>query len=246
MNKDVFVALFRREFYGYFRSPVGYVFMGVFLLASVGSTFFLGGLYESNQASLAPFFNYLPWLYLVLVPAVGMRLWAEERKVGTIELLFTLPISMGEAVVAKFVAGWAFIGIALILTFPLWVTVSYLGDPDHGVILAGYLGSWLMAGAYLAITCFTSAITKNQVISFIISVVICFGFVLMGWGVFSSFLGEVLPSSMVDFIAGLGFVPHFSGIAKGLVDSRDVVYFGSVIAISLAINTFILNAKKAV
>lgn len=242
---EQFAPLFRREFSGYFRSPVGYVFIIVFLLASVGCTFFLGGLYESNQASLDPFFNYLPWLYLVLVPAVGMRLWAEERRAGTIELLFTLPVTMVEAVTAKFAAGWAFLAIALALTFPLVLTVNYLGSPDNGVIFAGYLGSWLMAGAYLAVTCFTSAMTKNQVISFILSVVICFIMVLLGWGVFSNAMAEVLPQSVVDFVSSLGFVPHFTGISRGLIDSRDLLYFASVIAFCLALNTFVLNSKKS-
>jgi ABC-2 type transport system permease protein len=240
-----FVPLFRREFFGYFRSPVGYVFVVIFLLASVGCTFFLGGLYEGNQASLESFFNYLPWLYLVLVPAVGMRLWAEERKSGTIELLFTLPVTMAEAVTAKFIAGWAFIGIALFLSFPLVITVNYLGDPDNGVILAGYVGSWLMAGAYLGVTCFTSALTKNQVISFILGVVICFVMVLLGWGVFANLMSEVLPTGLVDFISSLGFVPHFTSISRGLVDSRDIIYFVSVITFCLALNTFVLNLKKA-
>jgi ABC-2 type transport system permease protein len=242
---EQFAPLFKREFLGYFRSPVGYVFIVIFLLASVGCTFFLGGLYESNQASLDPFFNYLPWLFLVLVPAVGMRLWAEERKSGTIELLFTLPVTMTETVVAKFAAGWAFLAIALALSFPLILTVNYLGDPDNGVIMAGYLGSWLMAGAYLAVACFTSAMTKNQVISFILSVVICFVMVLLGWGVFSNAMSEFLPQGVVDLIADLGFIPHFTGVSRGLIDSRDLIYFASVIAFSLALNTFILNSKKA-
>jgi len=240
-----FVPLFKREFLGYFRSPVAYVFIIIFLLSSVGCTFFLGNLYESNQASLASFFNYLPWLYLVLVPAVGMRLWSEERRGGTIELLFTMPITMFEAVLAKFMAGWAFIGIALVLTFPLVLTVNYLGDPDNGVILAGYLGSYLMAGAYLAISCFTSAFTKNQVISFILSVVLCFVMVLLGWGVFSSALANVFPTAVVDLISSLGFVTHFQSISRGLLDTRDLIYFVSVIAVALTVNLTILEAKKA-
>lgn len=240
-----FGPLFKREFWGYFRSPVAYVFIIIFLLSSVGCTFFLGNLYESNQASLASFFNYLPWLYLVLVPAVGMRLWSEERRSGTIELLLTMPVSLFEAVLAKFMAGWAFIGIALILTMPLMITVNYLGDPDNGVILAGYLGSFLMAGSYLAISCFTSAFTKNQVISFILSVVVCFVLVLLGWGVFSNALAGIFPAVVVDQIANLGFVTHFQSISRGLIDTRDLIYFGSVIAVALTINMTILEAKKA-
>jgi ABC-2 type transport system permease protein len=240
-----FVPLFKREFMGYFRSPVAYVFIVIFLLASVGATFFLGGLYESNQASLDPFFVWLPWLYLVLVPAVGMRLWAEERRSGTIELLFTQPVEMYEAVFAKFMAGWAFIGIGLFLTFPLQMTINWLGAPDNGVILAGYLGSFLMAGAYLAITCVTSAATRNQVVSFILGVVVCFVLVLLGWGVFTNLLSNFLPVPIVDFIAGLGFMTHFQAISRGLIDTRDLMYFASVIALALILNTTILNARKA-
>jgi len=240
-----FAPLFKREFLGYFRSPVAYVFIVIFLLASVGSTFFLGRLYDSNQASLAPFFSYLPWLYLVLVPAVGMRLWAEERRTGTIEFLFTQPVTMPEAVLAKFTAGWAFIAIGLCLTFPLVVTVNYLGEPDNGVIFAGYLGSLLMAGAYLAITCVTSAATKNQVVSFILSVVICFVLVLVGWGVFTDMLAAFLPVLLVDFTSQLGFMTHFNGISRGLIDSRAILYFASVIGVALLLNTTILNMKKA-
>ncbi|MDA9951267.1 ABC transporter permease [Oligoflexaceae bacterium] len=240
-----FKPLFKREFMGYFRSPVAYVFIVIFLLSSVGCTFFLGNLYESNQASLAAFYNYLPWLYLVLVPAVGMRLWSEERRSGTIELLFTMPVSLLETVLAKFAAGWAFIGIALALTFPLALTVNYLGDPDNGVIVAGYLGSFLMAGSYLAISCLTSAFSKNQVISFILSVVLCFVMVLLGWGVFSSALANLFPASVVDFIAGLGFVTHFQSISRGLIDTRDILYFASVIAVALTLNMAVLEAKKA-
>jgi ABC-2 type transport system permease protein len=242
---EQFVPLFKREFLGYFRSPVAYVFIVIFLLASVGSTFFIGNLYESNQASLEPFFAYLPWLFLIFVPAVGMRLWAEERRSGTIELLFTLPVTMTEAVLAKFLAGWAFLAAALALTFPLWITVNYLGSPDNGVILAGYLGCLLMAGAYLSISCFTSALSKNQVIGFILGVVICFVLVLLGWGVFTDMLAGFLPAAVIDVISGIGFISHFQSITRGLLDSRDLVYFVSAIAVGLSLNTLILNAKKA-
>lgn len=240
-----FVPLFKREFLGYFRSPVAYVFIVIFLLASVGCTFFIGNLYESNQASLDPFFAYLPWLFLIFVPAVGMRLWAEERRSGTIELLFTLPVTMTEAVLAKFLAGWAFLAVALALTFPLWITVNYLGSPDNGVIFAGYLGCLLMAGAYLSVSCFTSALSKNQVIGFILGVVICFVLVLLGWGVFTDMLAGFLPATVIDVISSLGFVTHFQSISRGLLDSRDLIYFVSAIAVGLSLNTLILNARKA-
>ena len=240
-----FGPLYKREFLGYFRSPVAYVFIVIFLIASVGCTFFIGGLYESNQASLHSLFLFLPWLFLVLVPAVGMRLWAEERHSGTIELLFTLPISMFEAVLAKFLAGWTFLTIAILLTFPMALTVQFLGNPDTGVIFSSYLGSILMSGAFLGITCFTSALTKNQVISFILGVVISFFMVLVGWGVFTDILSSVLPLAVVDTIASLGFMPHFTPIIRGVIDSRDILYFLFVILASLVLNTITLNNKKA-
>ena len=240
-----FLPLFKREFLGYFRSPVAYVFIVIFLLAAVGSTFFIGSLYETNQASLEPFFSFLPWLYLVFVPAVGMRLWAEERRSGTVELLFTLPVTMGEAVLAKFIAGWAFLAVTLALTFPLILTVNYLGDPDNGVLFAGYLGSVLMAGAFLSVACFTSALTKNQVISFILGVMICFAMVLVGWGVFTDILASAFPASVIDLISQLGFITHFQSVSRGLIDSRDLIYFVSAIAFGLTLNVIVLNAKKA-
>jgi ABC-2 type transport system permease protein len=240
-----FWPLFKREFLGYFRSPVAYVFIVIFLLAAGGCTFFIGGFYEGNQASLDAFFQYLPWLFLVFVPAVGMRLWAEERRSGTIELLFTLPITMAEAVTAKFAAGWAFLAVTLLLTFPLALTANYLGEPDNGVIVAGYIGTLLMAGAYLAVACFTSALTRNQVISFILGVVICFVLVLAGWGVFTDVLGAALPAAAVDAVATLGFISHFHAVSKGLLDTRDLVYFASAIVVGLSLNTLALNAKKA-
>lgn len=240
-----FFPIFKREFLGYFRSPVGYVFMVIFLIASAGTTFFLGGFYESNQASLGVFFMFLPWLFLVLVPAVGMRLWAEERRSGTVELLFTLPVTIFEAVLAKFLAGWSFLTIVTLLTFPLVITVNYLGNPDNGVILSGYIGSILMAGAFLAISCFTSSLTKNQVISFILGVIISFIAVLMGWGVFTDILASFLPVFLVDLISSLGFMPHFNPIVRGVIDSRDVVYFVLVIVFALSLNTIVLENKKA-
>ena len=241
-----FKSLFRREFYGYFRSPVAYVFLVIFLLASTGSAFFLGQLFESNQASLEPFFVFLPWLYLVLVPAVGMRLWAEERRTGTVELLFTLPLSIEECVVAKFLAGWAFLGIALFLTFPLYFSVMYLGQPDHGVVFAGYLGSFLMAGSYLSITCWTSALSKSQVISFVLSSLACFVLVLLGWGIFANVLASYLPAGVIDFIANAGFVSHYQQISRGVIDLRDIAYFASVMIGALALTVLTLNHKKAV
>jgi len=236
--------LFKREFLSYFRSPIAYVFIIIFIVASLGCTFFLGNFYDSNQASLTPFFMFLPWLYLVLVPAVGMRLWAEERRSGTIEILLTLPVRLTEVVLAKFLAGWAFIAVALALTFPIVLTVNYLGGPDNGVILSGYLGSLLMAGGYLSISCFTSALSKNQVVSFVLSGLICFLIALLGWGVFTSFLSSRFPAEVIQFIASLGFFTHFEQIAKGVLDTRDFIYFFSVIAVGLTLNTWIIAARR--
>ncbi len=240
-----FKPLFKREFLGYFRSPVAYVFIIVFLLASVGCTFFIGNFYESNQANLQPFFSFLPWLYLVLVPAVGMRLWAEERRSGTIELLFTLPVTITEAVLAKFMAAWAFLGIGLVLTFPLVITVNYLGNPDNGVIFAGYVASFLMAGAFLSIASLTSALTRNQVISFIIGVIASFFLVLVGWGLFTDILSAILPIAIVDFISSLGVMTHYLPIVRGVIDIRNVVYFALVGVAALGLTGMILQNKKA-
>ena len=239
-----FYPLFKREFLGYFRSPVAYVFIIIFLIASMGCTFFIGNFYDSNQANLNPFFMFLPWLYLVLIPAVGMRLWAEERRSGTIELLFTLPVQMFETVLAKFFAGWAFIAIALFATFPLVITVNYLGTPDNGVIFAGYLASLLMAGSYLAIATLTSALTKNQVISFVLGVVVSFFLVLVGWGLFTDILAAFLPISVVDLVASIGFMTHFMPMIRGVIDLRDLVYFLAVMLITLYFTGVVLEAQK--
>jgi ABC-2 type transport system permease protein len=239
-----FQAIFKREFLGYFRSPVAYVFIVIFLVTAAGSSFFLGGLYQSNQSSLDSLFSYLPWIYLVFIPAVGMRLWAEERRSGTLELLLTLPVSVTEAVLAKFFAAWIFLATALILTFPLILTVNYLGNPDHGIIFSGYMGGFLMAGSYLAISCFTSALTKNQVISFILGVLICFIMVLLGWGVFSDILSGFLPVYIIDFINELGFISHFQSLSRGLIDTRDIIYFLSIITIGLSLNGIVINIHR--
>ncbi len=239
------ITLIKRELRSYFFSPVAYVFIIIFLLSTVGTTFFLGNFFNSNQASLEIFFLFHPWLYLILIPAVGMGLWAEERNTGTIELLFTLPISMMQAVISKFMAGWIFIGIALLLTFPMVLTINYLGAPDQGVIFASYLGSFLMAGAYLAVTCVTSSLTRNQVISFILSVIICFCMVLTGWGVFTDILNKLFPVWLTEIIASFSFSTHFNSISRGIIDSRNIVFFLSIIGGGLIINALILETKKA-
>jgi ABC-2 type transport system permease protein len=239
------LAVFKREFASYFATPVAYVFIVIFLLLAGAFTFYIGQFYERGQADLFPFFNFHPWLYLFLVPAVAMRLWSEERKSGTIELLLTLPLTMWQAVLGKFLAAWAFIGIALALTFPVWITVNYLGAPDNGVIFACYLGSFLMAGAFLAIGSCLSACTRNQVVAFILTVVVCFLFLLAGFPLVLSFFSAWAPQGLVDAIAGLSFLQHFASIAKGVIDLRDVVYFLLTIAFWLYASAVVIDVKKA-
>ncbi|HUO83398.1 MAG TPA: ABC transporter permease subunit [Gammaproteobacteria bacterium] len=237
--------VFRRELASYFATPVAYVFIVIFLLLAGWFTFYLGNFYGRGQADLLPFFNFHPWLYLFLVPAISMRLWAEERKSGSIELLMTLPVTTLEAVLGKFLAAWCFTLIALALTFPVWITVNYLGDPDNGAILAAYLGSALMAGGFLAIGACFSAATRNQVIAFILTVVVCFLFLLIGIPqVLGTFSGWA-PQALVDAIASLSFLTHFADISKGVIDLRDLVFFALVIGFWLAANTIVLDWKKA-
>jgi len=238
-------VVMRRELASYFATPVAYVFIVIFLLMSSTFTFYLGGFYEREIADLEPFFRFHPWLYLFLVPAIGMRLWAEERKYGTIELLLTLPITPSEAVLGKFLAAWLFVGLALILTFPIWLTVNVLGDPDNGVILAAYMGSWLMAGGFLAISACLSAATRNQVVAFILSVVVCFLFLLSGLPMVLDLFRSWLPQAMVDAVANLSFLIHFSSISRGVIDLRDVLYFALVIGFWLLANRIVLELKKA-
>jgi ABC-2 type transport system permease protein len=235
--------LFKREFLGYFRSPVAYVFLIVFLMASVGCAFFLGGFFNANIASLETYFDFLPWLFIAFVPAAGMRLWSEERRSGTVELLFTLPITTLDAVIAKFLAAWAFLCLAILLSFPMALTVGYLGSPDWGVIFSSYVGSMLMAGGYLGICSLTSAFTKNQVISFVISVFICFILVLLGWSVFTDFLGGylALPAWMVDIVSNFSFKTHFDGFVRGIIDLKDVVFFLSLAGFCLFLNVLVLE-----
>ncbi|MFQ5702368.1 MAG: ABC transporter permease, partial [Acidobacteriota bacterium] len=232
------------ELGAYFSSPLAYVFIVIFLALSGGLTFFLGAFLERGQADLQAFFQFHPWLYLFLLPAVGMRLWAEERKTGTIEFLMTLPISTGQAVLGKFLAAWVFAGIALALTFPLWITVNYLGSPDNGVILGAYLGSWLMAGAFLAISASVSALTKNQVIAFVGAAVICFLFIMSGVDLVQSFFRAWAPEVLIRTIAELSVLTNFRALARGVIDLRDIIFFVSLIGISLVINATVVELKK--
>ncbi len=240
-------TVFKRELASYFATPVAYVFIVIFLVLAAAFPFYLGGqtFFERNQADLLPFFNFHPWLYLFLVPAVGMRLWAEERKSGTIELLLTLPLTMWQAVVGKFLAAWVFIGIALVLTFPIWITVNYLGSPDNGVIFASYVGSFLMAGAFLAIGSCISACTRNQVVAFIITVVVCFVFLLAGFPLVLAAFNSWAPQGLVDAVSGLSFLTHFASISKGVIDLRDLIYFLLTIAFWLYASAVVIDLKKA-
>jgi ABC-2 type transport system permease protein len=237
--------VFKREFAAYFATPLAYVFIVIFLFAMGAFTFYIGHFYDNGIADLTVFFGYHPWLYLFLVPAIAMRLWAEERRTGTMELLLTLPISIRAAVVGKFLAAWAFTGVALALTFPLWITVNYLGNPDNGVILASYVASFLMAGGYLAIGACISAATSNQVIAFVVSVVVCFLFTVSGAPIVIDFFQAWAPLVLVNAISSFSFLTHFASIAAGVIDLRDVVYFLSLIALFLTANVVIIDLKKA-
>jgi len=241
MNTSQTLSIFKREFLGYFRSPVAYVFLVAFLVAGVALAFFVGNFFGENQASLERYFMFYPWLFLFFIPAAGMRLWSEEKRSGSIELLFTLPVTLIEAVMGKFLAAWAFLTIAIALSFPMAVTVGYLGHPDWGVVATSYLGSVLMAGSYLGICSLTSATTRSQVISFVISVLVCVVFVFLGWSVFSPLLEAVLPVALVDLLANFSFITHFEGFLRGIVDLKDVVFFLSLTGFSLFLNVVVLE-----
>ncbi|MDX1405341.1 MAG: ABC transporter permease subunit [Woeseiaceae bacterium] len=242
---NIVKALFGRELKSYFATPVAYVFIVIFLVLMGTFTFYLGGFYERGQADLRAFFNFHPWLYLFLVPAIAMRLWAEERKTGSIELLMTLPVTPWQAVLGKFLAAWAFTGIALAGTFPIWLTVNYLGDPDNGVIFAAYVGSLLMAGGFLAIGACLSAVTRNQVIAFVLSVVVCFGFIVAGLPLVLDLFSGWAPQVLVDGIASLSFLTHFANISRGVIDFRDLLFFALLIGAFLYANTIVLQWKQA-
>jgi ABC-2 type transport system permease protein len=231
----------KREFLGYFRSPVAYVFLIVFLMASVGLAFFIGGFFKANLASLESYFTFHPWLFLFLIPAVGMRLWSEEKRTGTVELLFTLPVTTLEAVLGKFFAAWAFLTVAILLSFPMVITLAYLGHPDWGVVASSYAGSILMAGAYLGVCSLTSALTKNQVISFVLSVLACLILLFLGWSVFNGALQAILPVWAVDLVANFSFITHFNAFTKGIIDPKDIVFFLSLTGFTLFLNVVALE-----
>ena len=239
------MPIFRREFAAYFATPLALVFIVIFLFAMGTFTFYVGRFYENGVADLSVFFGYHAWLYLFLIPAISMRLWAEERRSGTIELLLTLPVPVWATVVGKFLAAWLFAGLALSLTFPVWLTVNYLGHPDNGVIFAGYLGSFLMAGGYLAIGSCISALTNNQVIAFVVSVVICFLFTISGAPLVLDFFHSWAPLAVIDAVSSFSFLTHFSAIALGVIDARDLLFFLSLIALFLTANVVVVELKKS-
>lgn len=234
----------RRELAAYFSTPVAYVFIVIFLAVSTALTFYVGGFFERRQAGLETFFTFHPWLFLFLIPAVGMRLWAEERKTGTIELLTTMPVTTAAAVLGKFLAAWAFLAVALALTVPMWLTVNVLGEPDNGVILASYLGSLLMAGAFLAIGSCMSALTRNQVVAFILGATVCFLFTMSGVELVLETVRAIAPAVLVEAVASLSFLSHFSTITKGVIDARDLVFFVSMIVFWLFATVVVVNARK--
>jgi ABC-2 type transport system permease protein len=235
----------KRELSSYFTSPVAYVFLVIFLLLTGFFTFTVGSFFERGEASLASFFAWHPWIYLVLVPAVGMRVWSEERRSGTMELLLTMPVNAWEAILAKFLASWAFLAIALFLTFPLIITANVLGDPDNGAIIAGYAGSLFLAGAYLAITCMTSALTRNQVVSFILAVVLCLFLILAGFTPVTDLMTRWANPAIVEIVASFSVITHFDGFQKGVIDTRDLFFFLSVIGFALFATSVIIRNHRA-
>ena len=238
-------VIMRRELAAYFSTPLAYVFIVIFLALLAATTFYMGTFFARNQADLRPFFSFHPWLYLFLIPALTMRLWAEERKTGTVEFLMTLPISTNAVVIGKFLAAWLFAGLALVLTFPMWITVEYLGDPDVGVIIASYIGSWLVAGGFLAIGGCLSALTRNQVIAYIVTAAVCLLSLTSGLPVVLGAFQGWAPPLAVEAIASLSVLTHFESITRGLIDIRDIVFFGSLIALALIVNAAIVDLRKS-
>jgi ABC-2 type transport system permease protein len=237
-------AVFAREFTGYFATPLATVFLVVFLVASNVFAFYVGDFFGRGRADLESFFQFHPWLFLLLAPALAMRLWAEERRSGTMELLLTLPVSTAGATLGKFLAAWAFVGVALLLTWPLWLTVNLLGRPDNGVIVASYLASWLMAGGYLAISGCLSATTRSQTSAFVASVMLCFLFLVAGLPMVTDFLQGWAPSSLIGFITSLSFLTHFSAITRGVLDLGDLLYFLALIIVWLVATVVVVDLKR--
>ncbi|OOG44836.1 ABC transporter permease [Rhodanobacter sp. C06] len=237
-------AVLRRELRSFFVTPMAYVFLVIFLVLAGILTFYTGDFYERGQADLQPFFVVHPWLYLILVPAVTMRMWAEEAKGGTLELLLSLPLTLWQAMLGKFLAAWLFIGLALALTFPIWLTVNYLGSPDNGVVFAGYLGSWLMAGSFVAIGACLSALTRSQVVAFVLTATVCVLLILAGQPQVLDFFSGALPRRLINALAYLSMLRHFEAIARGVLDLRDLAYFVLSIVGWLIAGVLLLELKR--
>ncbi len=237
-------AITRRELVSYFESPVAYVFTIVFLMLISFLTFFVSNYYEAGQADLRAFFFWHPWMFLILAPAAAMRLWSEERRAGTMETLLTLPITMPQAMLGKFLAAWLFLGLAIVLTFPIVLTTAWLGRPDYGVIFGGYVGSFMLAGAYLSVGVLTSALTRNQVISFVLALVICLFLLMAGWPPVTNMLVRWAPDWLVRVVAAFGFMPHYEAFQKGVLDVRDFAYYISVMAFMLCAANLALENRK--
>jgi len=240
-----FSVVARRELRGYFATPLAGVFLVVFIFLAGVFTFSLGNLFERGEADLRPFFQFVPWLFLFLAPAVSMRLWSEERRLGTIEVLTTLPIPLWQAVLGKFLAAWLFCLVALGATLPLWITVSWLGDPDQGAIVAGYAATAMLSGLYLAIGGLVSALTKNQVIAFVVTAVMCFLALLCGYPIVLDFFEGWLPGGARDAIAGVSVLTHYQSMMRGVIELRDIVYFASGIVVLVTATTIAIDWRKA-
>lgn len=237
-------CVFKREWNAYFDSPVAYVFLVGFLMLTSFLVFYVSGFYEAGQADLRPLFFWLPWVFLLLVPAAAMRLWTEERRWGTLELLLTLPLTLTEAILGKFLAAWLFLTLGLALTSSIVFTAMYLGRPDLGVVLTGYIGAWGMAGAFLSVGAFTSACTRNQVISFVLSLLICLFLILAGWPPVTNMLSKWAPNALVEGVAAMGVMPHYDAAQRGVLDLRDVVYFASVMVVMLTATHTVLRRRR--
>lgn len=243
MRMTLFV--FRRELGAYFHTPIAAVFLVVFLALTAAVTFYLGDFLARGRADLQTFFNFHPWLFLAFIPALGMRLWAEERRTGTFELLMTLPLTTGQAVLGKYLAAWAFCGLALLLTTPMWITVNVLGRPDNGVIALSYAGSFLVAGGFLGISACISALTRNQVVAFVAAAAVCFLLMMTGLELVQGLLRGLMPEIVLDLLRTLSVTTHFSQITRGVLDLRGLVFFSSLIGLCLVANTAIVDLKKA-
>lgn len=238
-------VVFGREFRAYFATPLAAIFLVVFLALAGAMTFFISGFFNRNSADMGAFFTWLPWLFLVLLPAIGMKLWAEERRAGTIELLMTMPVRAWELVVGKFLAGWAFTLVALALTVPMWITVNWLGTPDNGVIALGYVGAFLMAGAFLAVASCISALTKNQVIAFIGAAIVTFLFVTAGAEIVLGAIRNWAPFWVTELVQSLSVLGHYGRTTQGLLEAPTLIFFGSLLVVSLIINTLLVELRKA-